>query len=98
MIKMFLAGWLVLGLPTLAVAQQKEVIKDFKIVSRESSISLSPGETVRVDLLIKRSKGYKTRKIKLSVNPQTLPKGYRSASDPIPLNQKTGWKSKQIPP
>ena len=82
MIKMLLAGWLVLGLPTLAVAQQNEVIKDFKIVSRESSISLSPGETARIDLWIKRSERYKNREIKLSVNPQTLPPGLQISFGP----------------
>jgi len=45
--RILLAGWLVLGLSTLAMAQKKEVIKDFKISVAREKLVLTPGTSER---------------------------------------------------
>jgi len=89
--RILLAGWLVLGLSTLAMAQKKEVIKDFKISVAREKLVLTPGTSERIDVYLNRSKRFKNRSIQLSVNHQDLPDGVRVTFGPNPVTDKINW-------
>ena len=94
MIKILTPFALMLLVSAFANGQSKEIIQDFKISSGEKQIILAGGESGTMDLFVKRSKRFKNREIKLSINPAALPQGVDVEFDPNPSTDQ--WNAMHI--
>ncbi len=83
-IRIQMACALLVIVSAFANAQSKEDVRDFKVRAGKRQIILASGESGTMELQVKRSKRFKNREIKLSINPAALPQGVAVEFEPNP--------------